>query len=51
VHQHHVVLFGAVLLLVFVNVPIALALGVVAVIAILQSSGFSALANAPPSRR
>jgi len=41
------VLFGAVLLLVFVNVPIALALGVVAVIAILQSSGFSALANAP----
>jgi tripartite ATP-independent transporter DctM subunit len=41
------VLFGAVLLLVFVNVPIAVALGVVAVVAILQSSGWASLANAP----
>jgi len=41
------VLFGAVLLLVFVNVPIAVALGVVAVVAILQSGGFASLANAP----
>jgi C4-dicarboxylate transporter, DctM subunit len=41
------VLFGAVLLLVFVNVPIAISLGVVAVVAILQSGGWPALANAP----
>ena len=41
------VLFGAVLLLVFVNVPIAISLGVVAVVAILQFGGISALANAP----
>src|SRR5207248_5117324 len=41
------VLFGAVLLLVFVNVPIAISLGVVAVIAIAQFGSFSALANAP----
>src|SRR4051812_49836377 len=41
------VLFAAVLLLVFVNVPIAISLGVVAVVAILQSGGFAALANVP----
>src|SRR4051812_10260612 len=41
------VLFAAVLLLVFVNVPIAISLGVVAVVAILQSGGFASLANAP----
>jgi len=41
------VLFGAVLLLVFVNVPIAIALGVVAAIAIFLTGGVSALPNAP----
>ncbi|MFL5397890.1 MAG: TRAP transporter large permease [Myxococcales bacterium] len=41
------VLFGAVLLLVFVNVPIAIALGVVAAIAIFQTGGVAALPNAP----
>src|SRR5690349_23554815 len=40
-------LFGAVLALVVVNVPIAVSLGIVAVVAMVASHGFSALPNLP----
>ena len=39
------ILFGAVLLLVLVNVPIAVALGIVATIAMISSHGFDTVAN------
>ncbi|MFZ9346631.1 MAG: TRAP transporter large permease subunit, partial [Burkholderiaceae bacterium] len=38
-------LFGAVLLLVLVNVPIAVALGIVATVAMIASHGFDTVAN------
>src|SRR5438445_727030 len=41
------VLFGAVMVLVLLNVPIAIALGVVALVAILHAGGIAALANVP----
>jgi len=41
------VLFGAVMALVLLNVPIAIALGVVALVAILHTGGLGALANVP----
>jgi len=41
------VLFGAVMVLVLLNVPIAIALGVVALVAILHTGGIPALANVP----
>src|SRR3989440_11341845 len=41
------VLFGAVMVLVLLNVPIAIALAVVALIAILHTGGIPALANVP----
>lgn len=39
------VLFGAVLLLVLINVPIAVSLGIVAVVAMLSSHGLESLPN------
>src|SRR5438105_9503882 len=41
------VLFGAVMVLVLLNVPIAIALGVVALVAILHTGGIAALPNVP----
>ena len=41
------VLFGAVMALVLLNIPIAIALGVVALVAILLNGGLGALANVP----
>src|SRR5438309_12062931 len=41
------VLFGAVMVLVLLNVPIAIALGVVALVAILHTGGLAALPNVP----
>ncbi|MEY3381832.1 MAG: hypothetical protein RL468_2430 [Pseudomonadota bacterium] len=41
------ILFGAVLLLVLINVPIAVSLGIVAVIAMLSSHGLDSLPNMP----
>jgi len=41
------VLFGAVMALVLLNIPIAIALGVVALVAILLDGGLGALANVP----
>src|SRR5207244_7708494 len=41
------VLFGAVMVLVLLNVPIAIALGVVALVAILHTGGLAALATVP----
>jgi len=40
-------LFGAVLVLVLLNIPIAVALGVVALVAIVRAGGIEALANVP----
>ena len=40
-------LFGAVLVLVLLNIPIAVALGVVALVAIVHAGGMGALANVP----
>ncbi|MFZ9138014.1 MAG: TRAP transporter large permease [Hylemonella sp.] len=41
------ILFGAVLLLVLINVPIAVSLGIVAVVAMLSSHGLDSLPNMP----